>query len=341
MTKSMAVLGAGAIGSSIGADLTKAGYDVVLVDQWPAHVEAMKASGLHVAMRKEEFQVPVRALHLCEVCTLRQPLDIVFLTAKSYDSSWMAYFIKPYLKPEGVLVSAQNSLNDEWLAPIIGYERDIGCALELSAEIFEPGRVKRNTDRATTKFVLGELHGRITPRLQEVAQALGVVGKTETTTNIWGAKWTKLVINTMVMALDTIAGIRVWELAQNPKYLGLCLKMGQETVLVGKALGYTLEPIFGLTAQDMAGSTEGWLKKILAILVSDVGKEARSTVLQDILKGRPSEVVNHLNGLVVKKGREAKVTTPVNEAVTAVMRQVEEGTLKPSLSNMKLLEAYM
>src|SRR3989304_2733960 len=101
----------------------------------------------------------------------------------------MGYFLNSYPKPQGGLVSRQNSLNDEWLAPIIGYQRDIGCALELSAEIFEPGRVKRNTDRATTKFVLGELHGRITPRLQEVAQALGVVGKREDTTNLWGGTW--------------------------------------------------------------------------------------------------------------------------------------------------------
>ena len=48
MSKKIAVLGAGAIGSSVGADLHKSGYDVVLIDQWPAHVEAMKANGLRV-----------------------------------------------------------------------------------------------------------------------------------------------------------------------------------------------------------------------------------------------------------------------------------------------------
>jgi ketopantoate reductase len=46
MSKKIAVLGAGAIGSSVGADLTKAGYDVVLIDQWPAHVKAIAASGM-------------------------------------------------------------------------------------------------------------------------------------------------------------------------------------------------------------------------------------------------------------------------------------------------------
>ncbi|MBW1774267.1 MAG: NAD-binding protein [Deltaproteobacteria bacterium] len=50
MEKKIAVLGTGAIGCSVGADLTKAGYDVVIIDQWPANIEAMKAKGLKITM---------------------------------------------------------------------------------------------------------------------------------------------------------------------------------------------------------------------------------------------------------------------------------------------------
>ena len=93
MEKKIAVLGTGAIGSSVGADLTKEGHDVVLIDQWPAHVEAMKANGLRVVMSDEDLHTPVRAYHLCDVCTLNQQFDIVLLAAKSYDTCWMAEFI--------------------------------------------------------------------------------------------------------------------------------------------------------------------------------------------------------------------------------------------------------
>ena len=179
MGMSIAILATGAIGSSVGADLTKAGYDVLLIDQWPAHVEAMKANGLRVTMPDEELHTPVQAFHLCEVCTLNQQFDTVFLTAKSYDSCWMAQFIKPYLRPEGILVSLQNSLNDEWIAPIIDISRDIGCVVELSAEIFAPGLVKRNTTHTGTWFGLGELHGRVTPRLEALAKILNEAGKTD------------------------------------------------------------------------------------------------------------------------------------------------------------------
>ena len=81
MEDKMAVLGTGAIGSSVGADLTKAGYDVMLIDQWPAHVEAMKADGLRVTMTDEDLHTPVNAIpvsytHLtlpttCRVCSCR------------------------------------------------------------------------------------------------------------------------------------------------------------------------------------------------------------------------------------------------------------------------------
>ena len=206
--------------------------------------------------------------------------------------------------------------------------------------MFEPGLVKRNTDRATTRFILGELHGRITPRVQEVAQILSAVGKTEVSTNIWGAKWTKLVVNTMSMALGAIGGVGTWEVAHNPKYQDFAVKLGKEAVQVGTALGYVLEPVIGLTAKDLNCPTDEELKSFLQNLGSDVGRGSRAVVLQDILKGRLTEI-GYLNGLVAGKGREANVPTPLNEAVTSLIRQIEQGTLKPDPANLEMLNQYM
>ena len=67
----IAILGSGANGASIGADLTAAGVDVTLIEQWPAHVEAMRASGLTIELPDGELHVEPRTMHLCEVATLR------------------------------------------------------------------------------------------------------------------------------------------------------------------------------------------------------------------------------------------------------------------------------
>ena len=336
MEKNIAVLGTGAIGSSIGADFALAGYNALLIDQWPAHVEAMKAHGLRVTIREEEFQVPVKAFHICELSSLKQDFDIVFLTCKSNDTRWMVELIKPYLKTDGAVVSVQNSLNDEWITPIIGEERDIACAIELSAEVFDPGIVRRNTDRATTFFALGRLDGTITPLVQEVAELLRSAGRVEISSNIFGAKWTKFILSTMGLALPAIVGMKTSELVQNRDYLDLCAKLGQETVNVGKAFGYVMEPILRLTEEDCANVTEEVLRRLLLNLVSDVGNTSRTCVIQDLLKGRTTEV-EYLNGLAVKKGREVNVPTPLNEAVDSLVKRMEKGKLKPGISNLEWL----
>ena len=85
MDKTIAVLGTGANGSCVAVDLTNAGLDVVLIDQWPAHVEAMRANGLHVTLRQGEIHAKVRAHHLCELASMHQLFDVVFLAAKAYE----------------------------------------------------------------------------------------------------------------------------------------------------------------------------------------------------------------------------------------------------------------
>ena len=144
------MLGAGAIGSSISADVTKAGYDVTVIDQWPAQVEELKKNGLHIQMPDGDVKVPVRALHYA---ISRHPSSIStspFSPSNRTTTAKLAEFIKPYLKNDGVLVGTQNGMNDDTLASIVGHDRTIGCAMELSAEISTPGLVKRNTSHKST-----------------------------------------------------------------------------------------------------------------------------------------------------------------------------------------------
>jgi 2-dehydropantoate 2-reductase len=203
--------------------------------------------------------------------------------------------------------------------------------------MFEPGLVKRNTDRSHTWFAVGELHGRRTPRLEEIVQILSSVGIAEVSANIWGAKWSKLVVNCMFMAVCGILGIYDWEITRNPQLFDLSIKLGREALKVGIRHGYKLEPLFGLNAADFLQSTDEILKKNLLTIISTIGKEALNCILQDHLKERRNEV-DFINGLVVSKGREVNVPTPLNKAITAVSKQIERKTLKPGLSNLPMLE---
>src|SRR5215471_3195330 len=100
----IAVLGTGANGSCIAANLVDAGRDVVLIDQWPEHVETMRKDGLRIEMREGELHVKVRAHHLCDLASFTEPFDVVLLCLKAYDTRWGCELIKPHLKPDGMLI---------------------------------------------------------------------------------------------------------------------------------------------------------------------------------------------------------------------------------------------
>ena len=253
MTKRIGVLGAGAIGSSVGADLTEAGEDVVLIDQWPAHVEAMRTEGLRIVMPNTEVNEKVRALHIGELATERPTFDVVLLAAKSYDTVWMCHLIKPYLADQGVFVGLQNGMNEEMITPIVGSERTVACVVELSAEIWEPGLVQRDTTREGTWFAVGEIDGAISNRVEEVAALLRYSARVDVTDNIFGAKWSKLVVNSMTMGPYSLLGLKNWKASALPGMTEISVRLGRESVAVGEGLGYRLAPIFGMSAEQFSG----------------------------------------------------------------------------------------
>jgi 2-dehydropantoate 2-reductase len=336
MKLKIAVLGAGAIGSSVGADLTRAGLDVTIVDQWPQQVETLKSRGIRIEMPDGIVETPVRALHLCELSSARLTFDVVFLAVKSNDHRWLAELIKPYLADDGVLVAIQNGMNDDSIASIVGRERTLGCVVELSAEIFTPGLVKRNTTHKTTWFALGELDGFYTPRVKELEALLSNVGRVDVTNNIYGAKWTKLIANTMTMGPFGLLGLGNRDAAALPGMFDISVNCGKESLAVGNALGYRIEPIFGLRADEFAGSNDENLVTAMKTLLGHVSN-GRTAPIHDHIKGRTSEM-EYIPGLVARKGRELGIPTPFNDAVVELDRQINRGELEMDRSNFERLK---
>src|SRR5262245_16901990 len=340
MSRSIAVLGAGAIGSSVGADLTEAGEDVVLIDPWPAHVEAMRNRGLRVVMPDLDLETLVRALHIGELASERPMFDIVLLAAKSYDTTWLCHLIAPYLADDGLLVGLQNGMNEEMITPIVGRERTVACVVELSAEIWEPGLVQRDTTRSGTWFAVGELDGAITDRVEEVAALLRNSARVDVTDNIFGAKWSKLVVNSMTMGPYSLLGLKNWEASALPGMTEISVRIGRESATVGQALGYRLEPIFGMTAEQFSGEGDEMLVNAIRVLHGHIGKDATTATVQDQKKGRRTEL-DHITGTVVRKGREAGVPTPANDAVIELAGEITRGERKMEPANLEALKAIL
>ncbi len=332
--KKIAVLGTGANGSCTGADLTRAGHDVVLIDQWPAHVEAMRKDGLRIQMPEEELHLPVRAYHLCDVCTLNQKFDIVLLMTKAYDARWMAEFIKPYLADDGLLVGVQNSMTVDDLTEIVGPKRTIGCLVELSSEVYTPGLVLRNTPPKRTWFAIGSLDPATDHWLPEIEAILKDVGKVSISNNIQSAKWMKVVVNCMTMGVKSMMGMTSGEIFQIPGVREMMLRSGEEALAAGQALGYKIEPIIGLRPEDAQGSNR-FLENLLDKMTVDVGPTAKNAMLQDHIKGRRTEI-DDINGLVVDESRRLGLRTPVNDVLVVINRRITAGELKPDAANLEM-----
>ena len=329
----IAILGTGANGSCVAADLLRAGHDVTLIDQWPEHVEAMRANGLTVRWPDETVHVEVDAWHLCDLCAINRTFDHVFLMVKAYDTGWSARLIEPYLAPDGLMVGIQNAMTAQEIAEIVGADRTVGCVIELSAELFTPGIARRNTPPAGTWFGIGALDAAMEGRLAEIRDVLANVGTVSVSDDIVAAKWMKLVVNAMSLGPVAMLGLPVAEAARLPGFRDFLIRAGTESLAVGQQRGYRIQPLFGLSPEDISESNR-LLETLFDKLVADIGPTARDCVLQDHLKGRYSEV-DLINGLVAEESLAAGRQAPANAAVVEITRRIRNGELVPEPANFE------
>src|SRR5437899_3045936 len=178
MDKRIAVIGAGAIGGYTGGHLAHNGFDVTLIDPWPEHIEVIRKNGLAIEGVSEEEYVCAKpkTMHLTELQQLakQRPIDIVMVSVKSYDTEWATMLIRQYLAPDGYVVSLQNCMNEERIAGIVGWDKTVGVIPALpGAELYAPGRVRRTAAKGSSPQEVsrvGEVHGRIPQRPQELAE---------------------------------------------------------------------------------------------------------------------------------------------------------------------------
>jgi len=197
MKKRIAVIGSGAVGCYLGGHLARTGQDVTLIDPWPEHIETIRKRGLKLSgmTDEEEYTVQVPTMHITEVQSIakQRPIDIAIVSCKSYDTEWCTTLIRPYLSAQGFVVSAQNSINEETVAGVVGWGRTVGCIVgnNFAVDLYEPGCVRRTMPRDfnTKSIFVGEVHGRVTPRVEELHQMLAPIDGAAPTTNLWGVRW--------------------------------------------------------------------------------------------------------------------------------------------------------
>ena len=345
MDKRIVVVGAGAIGGYTGGNLAHNGFDVTLVDPWPEHVETIRRDGLSLdgITPEESIVAHPKTLHLTEVQHLakERPVDIAFISMKSYDTEWATTLIRQYLAPSGYVVSLQNCINEERIAAIVGWGRTVGAiAALLSAELYAPGKIRRTGGKSPPGhevYRVGEVHGRVTARIEELGAMIRTVDTCKVTDNLWGERWSKLCVNGMHNGVSAASGLSGNAMRQDDRIRRVIIKLGGEAVRIGQAQGYKLEDIAGQDAEKLARAAEGDRAALdeveslmLALRNSQQRSEAqRPSMGQDMQKGRRTEI-DFINGVIVECGRTFGLPAPTHEKLIAAVRRVELGQAPPS-----------
>ncbi|MFN4000621.1 ketopantoate reductase family protein [Microcella sp.] len=332
----IAVLGTGAQGAGIGADMVRAGHDVTFIDQWPAHVEAMRDGGIEVRMPLETVVTPVDAIHLCEVATLRQPFDIVFVVVKAYDTRWAVELIAPHLAEDGLVVGVQNGMTIDDIAAVVGPERTLGAVIEMASNMFDPGVVTRQNAPADSWFAVGGVHPEAQRRAPEAQQVLSSAGTVEISDDIRSSKWMKLVANAGELVPSAILDLPLYEAVRLEGVHEFMIACGAEAARAALEDGSRLVSIFGIDAAEV-GDPDRYAERLLGEVLDKYSlPDTRTTVLQDWMKGRRSEY-RELNGLVVDVMRGAGTQAPINARIVELAARIERGELSRDIALLPAL----
>ena len=300
---SVVVFGAGAVGSWLGALLHEAGHDVTLVGR-QEHVSMVNARGLRVSGGTSEVLARPRALTRPEA----RPPDVLLVTVKAYDTARAAQEMRPLVGPGTAIVSVQNGLgNVEALADAYT-DRQVFAAVTTHGVTFvEPGHVRH---AGVGYFRVGSPFNEHA-RAADLARLLqSAVPDAEASPRIVGELWAKVVVNAAINPLTAITGLRNGALLDVPELRGLMARAAEEAVDVARAEGAPLPD------DDLV---------VRARRVAELTAQNKSSMLQDVERGRRTEI-DAICGEVLQRGLRHGVDAPVNLALRALVKGIEEST---------------
>jgi len=304
-----AVVGAGAVGGYFGAMLARAGRRVTLVAR-PAQAAAIAREGLLLDKGGRVEAIPMAATtDLAAVADA----DLVLVAVKSTDTAAVARQLAAHLRPDAVVLSLQNGVENAATLAATVRSRVVPAVVYVAASTPVPGTV-RHHGRGDLR--IGALDPTTTHDAAQYAQLQAIVAHfaaaevgVTIAENVIAELWEKLMVNCAYNAISALAQATYAQLAAQPQVRALQESIVREVVAVAAADGIGL---------DLDAS----LQAMARIAVAMPGQ--LSSTAQDVARRKPTEI-DHLNGFVARRGRALGVPVPVNETLHALVRLVEAG----------------
>ena len=329
-----AIIGAGSLGTIIGALMAKAGRPVDLIDTNREHVAALNRDGAHV-IGEMELTVPVHALTPDE---MSGQYDLVFLLSKQTANQAVLTHLLPFLHAGSTVCTLQNGIPEPSVAAVIGADRTIGGAVGFGATWIGSG-VSRltTTEEATRKFALeiGEMDGQMRPRLTTAQHYLSSVGQTDLLDDLMGIRWSKVLMNATFSGMSAALGCTFGEVLDDPRALLCVAFIADETVRAAHAAGHSMAPMQGEDFERFALASPASIPEVLPLIrkIWSQHRQLRASMLQDLEKGRDTEI-QFINGIVSQTGRQHGLATPFNDRVVELVSAAQAARSVPEFSNI-------
>ena len=306
----LTIIGAGAIGGTIGAHLARQGHAILLCDADREHVDAINRDGLRIEGPVENFTVAVPAV---TPEGLPGILGRVAVAVKSHDTGQAAALLDGRLAPDGYVVSFQNGLTAEAITAVTGPGRLICGFVNFGADVIAPGRILQGN---IGTFRIGEPDGgAISPRVAELAAALPYA---QPTRNIMGYLWGKEAYGAMLFA-GAVSPLSIAETLEDPRWRPLMLAVAREVLAQSPVRP---EGFDGFEPGDLEGS----LDRLAAF--NRGSAKSHSGIYRDlVVRKRKTEVDVQIGGL---RG-------PLTRCVTTLIHAIERDERQVGVANLELL----
>ena len=308
------IIGAGAIGGTIGAHMIRAGHDITLCDADAAHVAAIREHGLIIEGPVNEFTVAAHAIIPGE---LPDRIDHAIVAVKSLHTRAAAELLRDRLAPDGYVLTVQNGLTADTIVDAVGRDRVLSSFVNFGADVMAPGRILQGN---VGTFRVGELDGgRITPRVLDLTGALPYAKPTD---NVLGFLWGKEAYGAMLWA-GAVSDLTIAEHLEDPRYQPVMIAVAREVLAQAPV---KVESFDGFDPDDLEGSLGR-----LAEFNRNSAKQYSGIYRDLVVRQRKTEIDEV----------QRDISGPIFDEVARIIRDIEAGRRVNERANLDELATFV
>jgi 2-dehydropantoate 2-reductase len=335
------IVGCGGIGGVIATLMAQGDTASVHVLSTNIHIaNAVRTNGIQLSGVGGNVSATVKA----HTEPPDERFDFVLLATQPPQVESAARSVLSTMTDNSRMVVLQNGLCESRVAKICGADRVVGGIVTFGASTNGPGEIERTSSGG---ILLGRIDGKPHPQVDILASALAPIGPIEQTSNLMGARFSKLALNCAVSGLGTVAGVRLGTLLGWAKARNVALGVMAEAVAVSQAEAIQLEAVGGtfdlnwLANPDASGSGPShWSRHAMLMAVGFKYRKLRSSMLRAIEHGR-EPAVDFLNGEIVTRGEAHGLMTPINRSIVELVHQIAQGRIQPSPTHLDGLALHL